>query len=265
MTIWTPPVGVKAIIIAELREDRSDVMTDYFASCTVKTVYIAYSKHTRNLFAEMRKAASKFEPTRFLATEPFAVKGTVEYNPQHYLHQKEWEEFSQQGKCGAIAEFHRDLFPIFRTEEDRNAFLASVCPPIMAQPLNVSFEHRENYAMGGGYYLADGYYDGWQVKKTGAQHISEEEVEKAKREGNWLCDSPAPSKNSKPTGEQDSPFKRENPEKGGIEIVFPGKPSEDTLLALRQSPFRYHRAKRIWYAPNTEATRAIADQILVGN
>lgn len=62
----TPPAWAKAVIIAELEEDQSDIMTDYFGSRTVRTVALAWSKHERDLFPELRKAAATFDPTAFL-------------------------------------------------------------------------------------------------------------------------------------------------------------------------------------------------------
>lgn len=56
------PVGVTHVIVAELRENTSDPMTDYFGYITVKTVYLAWSRHDRNLFDEMRKAAANGSP-----------------------------------------------------------------------------------------------------------------------------------------------------------------------------------------------------------
>lgn len=53
------PQWAKAVIVAELQKDESDSMTDYFASKTVKTLVLAWSKHTRDLFPEMRKAAKR--------------------------------------------------------------------------------------------------------------------------------------------------------------------------------------------------------------
>ncbi len=63
------PEGVKALIIAELMEDDSDTMSDYFASHSTKVIILAFSTHTRDLFPEMRKAALNCPDTAYLATE----------------------------------------------------------------------------------------------------------------------------------------------------------------------------------------------------
>ena len=47
----------QALIVAHLREDDSDLQSDYHGAHTVATVILAFSKHTRNNFKEFRKAA----------------------------------------------------------------------------------------------------------------------------------------------------------------------------------------------------------------
>lgn len=61
------PTDVKAIIVGRLKQDESDSQTDYFASSTVSNVILGFSKHTRDIFSEMRKHASNFEGTAYLA------------------------------------------------------------------------------------------------------------------------------------------------------------------------------------------------------
>lgn len=66
------PADTKAVIIAELMQDDSDSQTDYFGGHTVRTVVLSFSKHKRDLFPEMRKAAatSTIPGIRELATAP---------------------------------------------------------------------------------------------------------------------------------------------------------------------------------------------------
>lgn len=61
------PEWAKAILIAQHEKNESDLQSDYWGSSTTRTVLLAWSKHTRDLFPEMRKAAAKFEPTAYLA------------------------------------------------------------------------------------------------------------------------------------------------------------------------------------------------------
>jgi hypothetical protein len=50
----------KAVIVAELHEDESNSMTDYYGYRTKRTVILGFSTHTRDLFSEMRKVAANF-------------------------------------------------------------------------------------------------------------------------------------------------------------------------------------------------------------
>jgi hypothetical protein len=63
------PENAKAVVVAELHEDESDSMTDYYGYRTQRTVILGFSGHTKDLFSEMRKHASNFEETAYLAEE----------------------------------------------------------------------------------------------------------------------------------------------------------------------------------------------------
>jgi hypothetical protein len=64
------PAWAKAFFVAELVEDQSDSMTDYFGSTTTRRVILGFSRHTRDLFPEMRQAARNFAETASLADAP---------------------------------------------------------------------------------------------------------------------------------------------------------------------------------------------------
>ena len=61
------PADAKAVIVARLRQDESDPMSDYFSSKTVRTVILGFSQHTRDLFSEMRKYAANMPETAYLS------------------------------------------------------------------------------------------------------------------------------------------------------------------------------------------------------
>lgn len=61
------PNWAKAALVAVLEQDDCDSMTDYFNATTKKTVLVGWSKHTRDLFPEMRKAARVYPETAHLA------------------------------------------------------------------------------------------------------------------------------------------------------------------------------------------------------
>ncbi|MDH6312820.1 hypothetical protein M2137_001605 [Parabacteroides sp. PFB2-10] len=61
------PEDAQAVIVARLRQNESDSYTDYYSYSTQRTVIIGFSKHKRDLFSEMRKHASNFDETAYLA------------------------------------------------------------------------------------------------------------------------------------------------------------------------------------------------------
>lgn len=61
------PEEAQAVIVARLRQNESDSYTDYYSYSTQRTVIVGFSKHKRDLFSEMRKHASNFEETAYLA------------------------------------------------------------------------------------------------------------------------------------------------------------------------------------------------------
>lgn len=74
------PADAKAVLVAELMRDESDSMTDYFNSTVTKTVILAFSTHTRDLFSEMRKAARNFAETAELADAPEKAEHREKYS-----------------------------------------------------------------------------------------------------------------------------------------------------------------------------------------
>lgn len=52
------PEGATHVLVAKLREDKSDPQSDYFGYETKETIFLMFSRHGRNLFDEMRKAAA---------------------------------------------------------------------------------------------------------------------------------------------------------------------------------------------------------------
>lgn len=74
------PDWAKCAIVAELEIDDCDSMTDYFNTKTAKTVLIGWSKHERDLFPEMRKAAATYAETAELATAPPSAEHREKYS-----------------------------------------------------------------------------------------------------------------------------------------------------------------------------------------
>jgi hypothetical protein len=61
------PEDAQAVIVARLKQDESEMQTDYFASSTKRTVILGFSKHKRDIFSEMRKHAEHFEEAAYLS------------------------------------------------------------------------------------------------------------------------------------------------------------------------------------------------------
>jgi hypothetical protein len=74
------PADAKAVIYAEFMRDESDGMTDYFGGRTERTVILGFSKHTRDLFPELRKAALNYAETAFLADAPDSAEHREKYS-----------------------------------------------------------------------------------------------------------------------------------------------------------------------------------------
>lgn len=73
------PSWAEAVIVADHYENKSDPMTDYFATTVTDTVYLAFSGSTRNNMPELKKAAKAWDVTRELLND----EDTGEHREQH--------------------------------------------------------------------------------------------------------------------------------------------------------------------------------------
>lgn len=176
------PEGTQALIVAECHVDDSDLMSDYHGHTTKDTVIIGYSMHKKDLFAEMRKAASRIPETEHLGP------GKGHFEPRVIIGQ----DFQSNGSYyhkGSYSHWHNELTQdkdkagynqgyVFATMAEAQAFIDSKGPayPISFDGQEIPFEwdiveskieHREKYSMGAGYYLKDGGSNssGWSVSK----------------------------------------------------------------------------------------------------
>lgn len=77
------PTDAKAVIVARLvsrNEDRSDPYADYYELKDDKVIILAWSKHTRDLFSEMRKAAKNHPETAFLSDPADSQENREKYS-----------------------------------------------------------------------------------------------------------------------------------------------------------------------------------------
>lgn len=265
----TMPSWAKAVILAELEHDKSDMMTDYFATSTSRRVFLAWSKHTRDLFPELRKAAALFDETAHLGpgkgrfTPMILVSTDIVSNGGAY-----WK--------GTPSHWHRDLFPdgdapTFETRPEAEAFIAKAGPPhdISFDGKVATFEwtikeasneHREKYSMGAGYYLkASGRYStGWTVSKLSLTWGLRDDELFEVLESTPKATLRAPATNGV------GPTMTLNAEKSGVEIRFPKKPAAEVLDTLKSNGWRWSRFAGCWYKKDSPDTRAFATSLIGG-
>jgi len=76
------PEDAKGVIVAYFTSmsDHSDPYSDYYESQTDRVIVLAWSKHTRNLFPEMRKAAKNHPDTKHLADKETSTEHRENYS-----------------------------------------------------------------------------------------------------------------------------------------------------------------------------------------
>ena len=66
-------------------------------------------------------------------------------------------------------------------------------------------------------------------------------------------EKPANATQDAPQRQSDSVRVEYNAEHNGVEVYFPGKPSDSVREALKRAGYRWHGTKKCWYASRTEA------------
>lgn len=106
------PENALGVIVARLKQDQSNSQTDYFASRTTRTVILGFSTHKRDIFSEMRKRASNFEETAYLAEYNADYEHREKYSmgAGYYLGESKYsgwiiEKVSMYSREGMIKEF----------------------------------------------------------------------------------------------------------------------------------------------------------------
>ena len=100
------PEWAKAAIIAEYVIDDCNSQTDYFGAKTGSRVFLAWSKHERDLFAEMRKAAATLPETRDLATAPAGAEHREKYSMGGGFYLKAGDRYSTGWKVRKVSLRH---------------------------------------------------------------------------------------------------------------------------------------------------------------
>lgn len=275
------PEWAEAAIVAELEHDESDSMTDYFSTSTSRRVFLAWSRHTRDLFSETRKAAATFSETAHLGP------GKDLYTA-HVIASADIVSGGSATWKGSPSHWHSELYDgesygaTFTTLADAEAFIAAKGAPesISFEGNLVGFEwkidlksveHREKYSMGHGYYLKGSgrYSSGWTVRKTtwleGFSETVETPAPVAKLKAApkltiWNSDgTDGPVAITAPSA--DTIVVNFNVEKSGVEIRFPNKPSESVRSNLKAAGWRWSRFNGVWYHKDTPTARAFAATI----
>jgi hypothetical protein len=269
----TRPAWAQAVIVAELEESRCDSMSDYFNSETMRRVVLAWSKHKRDLFPELRAAAATFEETadlgpgcdiyraRIVLGADVVTHGTYYSKGQH----SPWhtEPFADDEKYGRGKRFTTraaaDAFVSANAAAAHPIEMQTAAGPVVVpfewQITHESIEHREKYSMGHGYYLsAGGRYSGWQVRKTwtvdGHPNL----------ESRIGASAPAPAA-APVAGAVDGITVSRNAERSGLEIRFPSKPDDATRDRLKAAGWRWSRFSSCWYTRDSAAARTFAAEL----
>lgn len=182
------PAWADALIVAELDEDDSDLMTDYHNHKTTRHVLIGFRKGKREDFRQLRAAAAQFPETAHLG--PGKDDWTVmiyaeEDKGQNVYRRREiWRDDSYQAR-----HFHTEA-------EAKEAIEAAIVVARQKAAEEMarsgsrvveldeclygydlcceSVEHRENWSMGGGNYLkASGRHSsGWKVRSRDLSELN---------------------------------------------------------------------------------------------
>lgn len=169
------PSDAQAVIIAELIRDECDLQSDYFATSTQRTVYIAWSKHKRDLFSEMRKAAAASGMPELAELGPGCDKWTARIvftvmvqDHGTWYHAGERSRWHNEHPAKTFTTEAQALSYVAEQSEPHNITMSGGVATFAWSIDRESIEHKEKYSMGAGYYLQAGnrYDSGWRVSKT---------------------------------------------------------------------------------------------------
>ncbi|MDL2243866.1 fusion protein, partial [Bacteroidales bacterium OttesenSCG-928-J19] len=138
------PDDAKAVIVAQLRQDDSDSYTDYYSYSTQRVVILGFSKHTRDLFSEMRKHASNFEGTAYLSeyNEDYEHREKYSMGDGYYLGESKYRGWVIEKEPIYNREQFIENFSYTAGQEENICIKAqqTIPPAVVQQTDNLQFE-----------------------------------------------------------------------------------------------------------------------------
>ena len=109
------PTGAKFVIVADMYQNDSDTMTDYFATSVSTTIILAFSKSEKNNMQELKKACLNHEETTvfFEGGKDYEHTEKQSYLPNYFLGSSSWSGWKVH-KCGKYGSINLE------TEQGRN-------------------------------------------------------------------------------------------------------------------------------------------------
>lgn len=259
----------RSFIVAERIVDDSDIMTDYFAEHGEDMIVLAPSRHERNNFAEMRKAALAIPETKHLGP------GCNEYTPCVIAATENTEKRVWKG---TRSHWHDEMTEGEDGKRVTFSTLAEIDEWIAKQPIpetvdGIEFtwtvleekaEHREDYSGGNGLYLQiKRGASPWRVHKINSYggSVTEKAIFALGGRVDHL-EAKTQAQETDATGETlEGVQVTHNTEKDGVEIRFPSRPSDETLEELKAEGFRWSRFGKCWYTKHSAETMETARRI----
>ena len=272
------PEWAQAVIVASHEVDDCDSMSDYFATKTTRHLFLGWSRHTRDLFGELRKAALNCPETEHLGPGRDVYWVYLAWDHDGVNKPEDvWLNYSEPywKDTGVPTHFWDDLVPegiakdfhgrVTLSTEAKARQLIESLPRLAGAYWRVareSVEHRDKYAGGKGYYLKDGgpYSTGWMVHKDSLAYSLAHLGVSAANPGNWFTTAASGNSNGDRSINATATM-TVNDERNGVELTFSEKPSEDVRSRLKATGFRWSRRQGLWYARQSEGTLSLAREL----
>lgn len=245
------PAWADALIVAQLDEDDSDIMTDYHSHKTVRHVLIGFRKGKREDFRQLRAAAATFPETAHMGPGlddwTVLIYAEPDQGPHSFRRREVWRDdsydvrhFGTEAEAKAAIEaamvVARQKAEAALAESGSHAIEPEEC--LYGYELACeSVEHRENWSMGGGNYLKGGYRhsSGWKVRSVDRSHLNQYAIEDGLPVAAPAAEKPA---HAAPVAGNGYQIEQHMHTKHGFEmslVVLTGRVDRDRFETLRDS------------------------------